>query len=114
MLLEGKTPQGRLHALATLGSLQQLEEMRLLRAMQDAHPAVRRHAVRLAEPLVGGASTALKQQLLALGEDADANVQMQLLYSLGEWNDPDAAKLLGQLLVKHAADPTCLRPLSVR
>jgi len=105
MLLEGKTPQGRLHALATLGSLQQLDEMRLLRAMQDPHPAVRRHAVRLAEPLVGGASTKLKQQLLALGEDADDSVKMQLLYSLGEWNDPDAAKLLGQLLVEHAADP---------
>ena len=105
LLIEGEAPQARLHALCTLGGLDRLEEAILLKALEDPHPAVRRHAVRLAEPLLDSASLPLKRQLLALSKDADVNVRMQLLYSLGEWDDTDAAQLLGQLLIEHASDP---------
>ena len=105
MAVEGKTPQGRLHALCTLNALEELEEATLLKALEDPHPAVRRRAVQLAEAFLHAPSAALKQRLLAMGEDADAHVKLQLLYTLGEWNAASAAQLLGQLLREHAADP---------
>ena len=64
---------------------------------------MRRHAVRLAEPLLPG-DPKLQDALLALVEDQDPQVLLQLAYSLGEWPDPRAAAALGRLAVRQAQD----------
>src|SRR5207248_4476405 len=72
-------------------------------ALSDKHPGVRRHSVRLAEPLLSK-SPEFGVALLPLVDDADAQVRMQLAYTLGEWNDPRAGGALGALAVRAAGD----------
>ncbi len=42
----------------------------------------------------------LGEAILALADDPDLHVQLQLAYSLGEWNDPRAGEALGTLAVR--------------
>src|SRR5205085_11644484 len=94
-------PQTRLYALCTLAGLSALKPEVVRQSLTDAHPGVRRHAVRLAEPLLAE----LGPQLLPLVGDADAQVRMQLAYTLGEWHDPRAGAALGELAGRAAGDP---------
>jgi putative membrane-bound dehydrogenase-like protein len=96
--------QCRLHALCTLDGLAALKPATLERALGDRHPGVRRHAVRLCESLLG-TSTGLGTALAKLVSDPDAQVRLQLAYSLGAWDDPYAGRILGKLLLKEAQDP---------
>ena len=94
----------RLHALCTLDGLKALRPEILVQALSDEHPGVRRHAVRLAESLASS-EPELGAAMLKLADDPDPQVRMQLAYSLGEWNDPRAGRVLGELTVRHANDP---------
>ena len=79
----------------------------MLRALADHHPAVRRNAIRLAEPRLPKAP-ALEQAVLKLVDDADPQVQMQLAYTLGSCSDAscsDASSAIAALLARHQADP---------
>jgi hypothetical protein len=76
--------------------LGELDMPTLLTALADAHPGVRRQAVRLSESLLGSAPE-LQASLLGLAVDADPHVQMQLAYTLGEWPDPQAATALAAI-----------------
>jgi putative heme-binding domain-containing protein len=40
-----------------------------------------------------------------LATDADPQVRMQLAYTLGEWEAPEAGQVLGELAVREAGDP---------
>jgi putative membrane-bound dehydrogenase-like protein len=100
---EGQRPLARLHALCTLDGLNALEPALLLRALADAHPGVRRHAVRLCEGQLSK-SPELGPALLKLAADADPAVRMQLAYTLGEWDDARAGDALGQLALRDADD----------
>ena len=103
-LLAGSTsPLARLHALCALDGLGALKPDALTKALSDAHPAVRQHAVRVAEPMAKDAP-ALVDAAAGLVEDPDARVRMQLASSLGEWADERAGKALGQLALKNADD----------
>ncbi len=103
LALISQRPLARLHALCTLDGLNALTPGLLRKALADAHPGVRRHAVRLSEGLLNK-DAGLGAALLPLVRDADAQVQMQLAFSLGEWDDPRAGRALGELAVRHAAD----------
>src|SRR5581483_9236375 len=70
----------------------------------DRDAGVRRHAVRLAEPRLATGST-LAERVLGLAADADAQVRLQVAYSLGAWRDRRAADALARLVGDHAADP---------
>jgi putative membrane-bound dehydrogenase-like protein len=106
LVRDSKQPQARLHALCTLDGLQALKSEIVKVALADTHPGVRRNAVRLCaestHPLSPQLSHApeLGTALLKLVDDDDAQVQMQLAYTLGEWKDPRAGKALGQLALK--------------
>lgn len=104
MVQEGQAPTARLHALCTLDGLGAITEETLLAGLQDSHPGVRRQAIRLSEPLLNE-SPQLGKQLLALVGDADPQLQMQLAYSLGEWNSPLAGAALARLAIQHDQDP---------
>ena len=89
MVTESKRPLARLHALCTLDGLDALKRAVLVKALADAHPGVRRHAVRLCEGRLDK-SADLEAALVQLVTDPDAQVRMQLAYTLGEWDDPCA------------------------
>jgi putative membrane-bound dehydrogenase-like protein len=97
--VESARPLCRLHALCTLDGLDALEPALLERALKDAHPGVRRHAIRLCESRLARAPE-LGRSLLKLLEDTDPQVRLQLAYTLGEWNNPQAGRALGQLALQ--------------
>ncbi len=86
---------GRLHALATLAGFGPVRDAILLEALEDKHPGVRRHAVHLVAIMRVEWSRNLFAALKKLCSDADAQVQLQLAYTLGEFDEPEAAVLLG-------------------
>lgn len=89
------SPQARLHALSILERHRQLTGKQIATSLSDGHPAVRRHAVRLAAP----------DQALSLVDDGDAFVRQQLAYRLGESKSEAAGWTLAQLLVRDGDDP---------
>ena len=110
----------RLQALCVLDGLGSLTRENLVSALADAHPAVRRHALRLGEPFVvaprgpnrpGDAPSperrddrALLEAMLQRASDPDATVRYQLALSLGESRDPRAFDTLGRLAVAEMGD----------
>jgi putative membrane-bound dehydrogenase-like protein len=102
-----KRPLTRLHALCTLDGLGALTPALLSRAVVDASPGVRRHAVRLCEGQLGKGPV-IGELLLPMVDDAAAPVRMQLAYTLGEWRDARAGGALGRLALKDGGDPYML------
>jgi putative membrane-bound dehydrogenase-like protein len=103
MTTDCQRPLGRLHALCTLDGMNALTPALLQRSLGDAHPGVRRHAVRLCEGRLAKAPE-LGEALLKCVHDDDPHVRMQLAYTLGEWDDARAGEALGQLVLLDAGD----------
>ncbi|MBN00839.1 MAG: dehydrogenase [Planctomycetaceae bacterium] len=107
------SPLARLHALCTLDGLDAADEQTLLIAMSDSHPAVRRHAIRIAEKHLSN-STALRQRLVQLVSEvvtaatnsplSDPQLRLQLANSLGASTDPAAGQALTQLALDDQSD----------
>jgi putative membrane-bound dehydrogenase-like protein len=129
MVRNGRTAQGRVHALWTLAGLQALLEKDVLAGLQDTEAGVRENAVMLAE-LTGGSmrdtssvvagsrrgatpgtaddaprSPALADALFKLVSDPDARVRFQLALTLGEFSDARATDALAALARRDAGDP---------
>ena len=96
LVAQSKEPRARMHALYALDALAALNEAVLLGALDDAHPRVREHAVRLAEKIAPQSST-LRARLYQLVDDPDIRVRYQLAFSLGEL---DASRARNQALVR--------------
>jgi len=97
-------PEGRMHALYALDGLDARASETLAAALQDAHPRVRQHAVRLAESLVSK-DAALQTELFALAADDDPLVRYQLAFSLGELPaSPERTAALGAIARRDADD----------
>jgi putative membrane-bound dehydrogenase-like protein len=94
---------GRLHALCALDGLNALSDGVLLAGLNDSHAGVRRHAVRLCERLEKH-SAKLVATLRKLTADDDAQVRLQLAYTLGEIDDLQAGVALGELLLLGGDD----------
>lgn len=94
----------RLQSLCTLETLGSLRDELLEEALGDAFPAVRRHAVRLAERRVNR-SPRLVEAVLELVDDPDATVALQVACSLGALDDGRSVPALAKLAVRHADDP---------
>src|SRR5487761_1801847 len=102
LLADGAQPVlARLHALCTLDGLRAIDAD-LLRRSLGIHPGIDRHVVRLAEPYLDQSPelAAAVSNLLASG---DAQLLMQLAYSLGEWHSADAGRALGRLALRLSA-----------
>ncbi|MBC8876597.1 MAG: polysaccharide deacetylase family protein [Planctomycetes bacterium] len=104
MVTRSQRALARLHAICTLDGLGALRPEVLLNALADEHPGVRRQAIRLAEAFLKS-DPAISGALLKLVDDPDPQVQMQLAYSLGEWDDARAGRALGRLALRHVDDP---------
>ena len=95
------SPRARLHALCTLEGLDALDDATLLAALSDEHAGVRRHATRLAAERRSAAITAA---LPPLAQDDDAQVRLQLAFSLGELDVPSLDVVLAELLIDPRND----------
>lgn len=97
-------PLTRLHALCTLDGLGEPDSAKdaLLAALRDPHPGLRENALRLAE---SSADPDIRTAALALVDDPDAKVRLQLAFTLGEWDSPEAGRALAALLAKDQGDP---------
>ena len=92
-----KRPEGRIATLYALDSLSALTDSDLLRALTDVHPQIRRHALRLSEPMFDR-SGKLLTQALALTTDPDPVIQFQLALSLGECHESATTPALAYIL----------------
>ena len=104
LVASGSRPQVRVTALATLGCMDAATDAILLSSLRDPHPALRRLAVRLAEPRLRSAP-ALDAAVRGLGRDADAHVRVQVAASLGESADPASGRVLADMLLADRDDP---------
>jgi putative heme-binding domain-containing protein len=98
-----ETPLARLHALWVLDGLSALEEPLVLHALNDEHPRLREHAIRISESLPQ--TKTLAAALLSRRNDPDARVRFQLALTLGSWNDPAARNALADLAIEQGSDP---------
>jgi putative membrane-bound dehydrogenase-like protein len=96
----------RLHALCALDGLGKLQSNLVEHALSDASPAVRRQALRLSEARAKDAPH-LIDAAIRLVNDPSPMVRLQLAFTLGEWNAPQAGQALATLAV-NAGDDTYL------
>src|SRR5262249_14644057 len=85
------------HALALLSGLSKLRREFAVRGLADAHPGVRRYALRLAEGLINDSSEVLNAAK-RLTKDSDPLVRLQLSFTLGACKDQVTGELLGTML----------------
>ncbi|TWU17149.1 Cytochrome c [Novipirellula galeiformis] len=104
MVASNANPLARLHALCTLDGMEGLSASLLQTALADAHPGVRRHAIRLAEPMASE-HPELMAALVKLAGDTDAKVRLQLACTLGQYSDRQSAEALSQLALRDGNDP---------
>jgi putative membrane-bound dehydrogenase-like protein len=97
-------PQARLHALCALDGLGELKEETLLTALGDEQAAIRRHAIRLSEPLLGK-SGKVSSAVLKHVQESDQTIRLQMAYSLGEWNEQTGAQALAKIALASQSDP---------
>jgi putative membrane-bound dehydrogenase-like protein len=96
-------PEGRMHALYVLASLEKLQPAILLAALADPDPRVREHAVRLAEKFPNDPGVLTK--LCALSRDPDLRVRCQLAFSLGEFSGAARNVALAEISKRDAEQP---------
>lgn len=100
-------PMARLHAICTLDGLGKLTAETLEIALQDSDPTVRRHAIRLSEPLLSGdmgSAPALLSAVLRC-DDSDPHVRQQLAYSLGYFDAPQSLEKLAEIAANSPDHP---------
>jgi putative membrane-bound dehydrogenase-like protein len=103
MAAESAAAVGRVHALWSLDGLGQLDPAIVEKALADSDPGVRRNAIILAEPRLGKEAN-LVTKLLAMGDDPDPKVRLQLLLTLGYVDSPAARALRDRVLFNDIED----------
>jgi putative membrane-bound dehydrogenase-like protein len=105
ILRKGPKPLARLHALASLRMFGGIGPEAILQGLKDGDPGVRRWAVRFGEQHLNGNKEVL-DKVLALADDSDAQLRLQVAYSLGDAETAGAA--LAKLAQAHRDDPYLL------
>ena len=101
---QSSNPLCRLHSLCALDGIQGGITPELVsESLTDPHPAVRRHAVRVLESL-GQPDMKTMERLGRLADDSDQQVRLQLVYSLGNFKQPDVGRLIGKIARQSAND----------
>jgi mono/diheme cytochrome c family protein len=93
----GKEPLGRLHALWTLEGLEKLTPAVITVSLSDPDPKLRAAAIRLSEPFLA-TDAALADRVLGLAKDKSADVQLQLLCTLGQLKTAKADAAIAAVL----------------
>ncbi len=101
----------RLQALCVLDGRDALSDEIILQAINDPHPAVRRHAIRLAETRVGSTRPAdvegdeLVAAVCRRARDMDPKVRLQVACTLGEWKGDPVGRAFADLAMREDNDP---------
>jgi putative heme-binding domain-containing protein len=103
LIRQSDQPVARAHAAWLLESFEKLDDDLLLMLLNDPHPRVREHAVRLCEPRIA-ASRAFQARLKTLAADPDARLRFQVALSLGEWDDDQIIEPLARIAVAGMDD----------
>ncbi len=98
------SPKVRVQALWTLDGLDGLSAETIRVALVDAHPEVRRHALRLGEGMLTSEPGVLARSL-RLADDPDPRVRLALALALGGTDVPAAADALARLARRDPEDP---------
>lgn len=106
LLTGSQNPWARMQALVTLDLLELCETADVIRGLTDRFPAVRRHAARLAGKFAN--DPAVQQRLLALVDDDDPQVRLQLACSLAGVPVAQSAAALYRLAKNSPEDPYLL------
>ncbi len=104
ILFDIMPPKVRLQALATLGTLQALDEATIQVALKDAHPQVRIQALRSSEELAATARDLLPA-VIACADDPDFAVRYQSALTLGAFHDERATAALAKLAERDGDNP---------
>lgn len=102
-LAESRRPETRLLALWSLQGLGALTDNDLARALADASPHVRRHALALSETKLASAP-AILETVLATPEE-EPSVRFQRAFTLGQTKDPRAIESLARIARASEGDP---------
>lgn len=102
-LATSRRPEARIAALSALGSMGDLAAADVAAGLGDAHPKVRRYALRLAEPFLN-ASPMVLAKVLSLVDDAEPVVQFQLALALGECRSREAADALARIVLRSTSN----------
>jgi putative membrane-bound dehydrogenase-like protein len=100
LLATSHRPEARVHALSVLAGLGKLGTADLTLGHEDKHPGVRRHAIRLSKSL-----KEFESALLRHVKDPDAQMRLQLAYTLGDMDSSQSGVALAKLLTAHGDDP---------
>ena len=103
MAAESTSPLGRMHALYGLDGQEALTADVILARLDDEHPRVREHAVRLAEKVLAD-SPAVREKLYSMTGDEDLRVRHQLAYTLGEIAGTKSTIALGAIIKRDVDD----------
>lgn len=102
-LLAGELlPASRIQVLALLDHFDAITPAIAAAALADRHDQVRRHAVRLAEPLLNQ-QPQIAAAVVALADDEQPLVRQQVAYSLGQWSAPAAGTTLAEMTLAEVA-----------
>jgi len=100
---ESASPLGRMHAMYVLAGLEALSAEVVAERLDDPHPRVRQHAVRLAEKVLHD-DAAVREKLYAMAGDDDPRVRYQLAFTLGEISGDKATSALARIAAGDVAD----------
>ena len=102
LALASKRATARLHAMCTLDGLQVPMDTVLMTLLEDPHPGVRRHAVRIA---AARKRRMLDSRVARRIEDQDDAVRLQLANSARHLAAETGGRVLGVLLSKNSKNP---------
>ena len=103
-LTRNERPSTRAHALWTLAGLGSLTEVQIHRALADPNHRVREHAVRLFEEFARAPVRNL-DVIAPLVSDPSFRVRLQLAFTLGNIDSPEASRLLARVFSQDSGDP---------
>jgi putative membrane-bound dehydrogenase-like protein len=107
-----KIATARVHALWALKGLDSLTEPVVSAALRDADPRVREQAIVLSETWLTQ-SKSLREQVVALADDADSRVRFQVALSLAPITDATEVDALRRIALAGADDPWTRRAVAI-
>ncbi|MCM8530481.1 MAG: discoidin domain-containing protein [Lentisphaeraceae bacterium] len=81
LVVNGKTPEAKMHALWTLEGLSLLTKEVAIKALNDQEPRVRKTAIRVSEAVYTYGDKSIADSILEKLNDTDVNVKMQAVLS---------------------------------
>lgn len=105
LLRDSTSPLARLHAIATLQGLDQLSDASLQVGLQDPHPGVRQHALRLAAGRFSSSPAMLDVAIGQLQQESDAQVLLQATLAMGDTDSEAFARQVMNRVADRWSDP---------